>query len=137
MPRLVKKYLCDFRCGTNAMPSIERAVEHEAVCRRNPERRTCDTCKFYELVEDHDYADDPYPMLWNYHCYHKCKHPDFDGFSHLPEESFEEKRLLPTKAIFCHKWNGGEYPIDLEIKPMDRSPKEIESDTSDGDKLPF
>lgn len=115
------------------MPSIERAVEHEAVCRRNPERRTCDTCKFYHLYEQ------PYEFDtgMQYHCYHECKHPEFNGFAHLPDEAVDSKPKLPTKAVFCHKWNGGEYPIELEIKPMDKAPKEIESDTSDGDKLPF
>lgn len=140
MPRLIKKYLCDFKCGTRAMKNIPIATRHESNCRLNPANRTCDTCKFYKLVEDGcDHPERP-GCPSEYWVYHECKHPDFDGFAHLPEESCDQKSDLPLKAKFCHKWNGGEYPIELEV-PAGENPyssKFVPTDSPDPtDELPF
>jgi len=44
MPRPLKTWGCDFRCGyvNSKLPKI---VKHERTCFENPERRACRTCK--------------------------------------------------------------------------------------------
>lgn len=113
------------------MPSIPRALKHEANCRLNPSNRTCDTCKFYELVEDGcDHPEVP-GCPSEYWCYHDCKHPSYNGFAHLPEESYPQPSALPTKARFCHKWNGGDYPTEMEEKPQLKKSDEIGENNSE------
>ena len=49
MPRAVKAWACEFRCGTNVHTSRKAVVRHEATCASNPERRACRTCEHQNL----------------------------------------------------------------------------------------
>jgi len=52
MPREIKKYLCEFRCGKKAQSTLQQIKAHESVCWKNPERKSCLTCK-HESYEIH------------------------------------------------------------------------------------
>ena len=47
MPRLIKKYLCDFKCGRRA-EDYHAMVLHEHGCWKNPKNKSCMTCRFEE-----------------------------------------------------------------------------------------
>jgi hypothetical protein len=57
MPIEIIKYLCQFKCGTNAKSTLRQIKLHEIVCFKNPERKACTTCK-HEIYE-HDGCDHP------------------------------------------------------------------------------
>lgn len=48
MPILVKKYYCKHRCGRRAS-SFKLTEDHEKICFRNPETKSCLTCGHYKL----------------------------------------------------------------------------------------
>ena len=45
MPRPTTAYLCEHKCGRNAVVSKKRMAEHEQRCAMNLARRTCKTCE--------------------------------------------------------------------------------------------
>ena len=47
MPVLVKAYTCQWKCGHVAVKSKSRMQNHEYRCFKNPERRACITCRFF------------------------------------------------------------------------------------------
>jgi len=49
MPRRVTKYLCDYRCGHKAMNKKGDMEAHEKTCWKNPELKTCRSCKHYSF----------------------------------------------------------------------------------------
>jgi hypothetical protein len=51
MPREVKAYACEFRCGKKTTMRRASMVEHEAKCWRNPAAKACLTCR-YERMDD-------------------------------------------------------------------------------------
>lgn len=44
MPRLTKAFLCEHKCGHNAVLRKKRMVAHEHKCAMNTQRRACKTC---------------------------------------------------------------------------------------------
>jgi len=50
MPREVKAYGCEFRCGHRVNTKRATMERHEEICWKNPARRTCLTCE-HESVE--------------------------------------------------------------------------------------
>lgn len=44
MPRPIKAYACEYRCGHNVLTKRLAMVKHELRCFRNPDRRSCVTC---------------------------------------------------------------------------------------------
>lgn len=44
MPRPIKAYACEFRCGRNVLTSRKTMADHELRCLHNPARRSCVTC---------------------------------------------------------------------------------------------
>jgi len=67
MPREVKYWLCDHKCGRRAFKDKKTVEAHESRCWKNPALRTCLTCKFHEVVKD------------------GCDHPEIGG---CPSESW-------------------------------------------------
>jgi len=51
MPRLVRAWACQFRCGYKVQTSKVRMKEHEDWCYMNPVNRACKSCGRYLLQE--------------------------------------------------------------------------------------
>lgn len=65
MPNLVQRYACDFNCGRRAVVSRRAMEKHESICWRNPNNKTCKTCKHYDRYEDGNGMDGtPYNETW-------------------------------------------------------------------------
>lgn len=45
MPRQVKAYACEFKCGRNVTTHKADMERHEEQCWSNPANRTCKTCR--------------------------------------------------------------------------------------------
>ena len=54
MPRELKTYGCDFRCGY-LCTKRQKIVEHEPNCFRNPARKACRICKHNTLDRETGY----------------------------------------------------------------------------------
>lgn len=83
MPRQIKAYLCDFKCGNKACTSRAAVVKHEKICFRNPEMRACRTCE--HLVKDSDTVYNPHhggdPGSTDYEeTFYWCDHPDHEDW---------------------------------------------------------
>ena len=52
MPREVKAYGCEFKCGQKVVLSKNSMIDHESRCFRNPEKKACVTCKYFERFND-------------------------------------------------------------------------------------
>ena len=52
MPRQVKAYGCEYKCGQKVVLSKESMISHESRCFRNPEKKACATCKHFEKEHD-------------------------------------------------------------------------------------
>ncbi len=65
MPRTIKAYACEFRCGTKVQTRRARMARHESRCPWNPEIRSCPTCehddKNIDEEQDHDCKIDALP----------------------------------------------------------------------------
>ena len=48
MPRQVKAYGCEYKCGQKVVLSKESMISHESRCFRNQEKKACVTCKHFE-----------------------------------------------------------------------------------------
>lgn len=83
MPVEIIKYLCQFKCGTNAKSTLRQIKRHEIVCFKNPERKACSTCKFEKYFKDgdglqtwmsrectHDKGSSEFDELWEKCDYH-------------------------------------------------------------------
>lgn len=53
MPREVKAYLCEHKCGRRSVIKLKAMVEHEKRCAMNPARRACKTCE-HNAAERYD-----------------------------------------------------------------------------------
>ena len=55
MPIEVKAYACQFKCGRRASTKKSGVEAHEQACYKNPENKTCMTCKHdaRELGDDY------------------------------------------------------------------------------------
>ena len=52
MPRQVKAYGCEFKCGQKVVVSKASMISHESRCFHNPTKRACITCKHFERIHD-------------------------------------------------------------------------------------
>lgn len=62
MPVAITKYLCQFRCGTKAKSTLQQIQFHERVCFKNPDAKTCLTCKHEIYEKDVIEITDPHYM---------------------------------------------------------------------------
>ena len=77
MPHEAKGFQCDF-C-TRMFGSLVDAAKHETVCKFNPSRRRCYTCKHGELMTDKEffeYSGDvgEHTLACYFSEYYGCKH---------------------------------------------------------------
>ena len=49
MPRLVRAFACEWKCGRNVTTKKADMVRHESRCRNNPAARACPTCLHNDL----------------------------------------------------------------------------------------
>lgn len=68
MPREIIKYLCDFRCGVQAMNKEKQMLAHQAICWGNPDNKSCTTCKH----EIYNKETEDYRMIMH----RSCEHPE-------------------------------------------------------------
>jgi len=107
MPVKVIKYTCEFKCGTKAKGTLPMIRSHEAVCFKNPERKTCSTCEheiYYKDGEDHHEIHGIVTESW---MVRGCKKLTDEQYSHLQEtqEWHSEKpvfHILPV--VLCPHW---------------------------------
>ena len=64
MPRQVKAYGCEFKCGQKVVLSKASMVDHESRCFRNPKNRACASCKHFEREQDDNGAEGAYNQSW-------------------------------------------------------------------------
>ncbi len=72
MPRQVKAYGCEYKCGKKVVLSKKSMADHESRCFHNPEKKACVTCEHFEQERDDNGADGPYFNSWvNLFCHAK------------------------------------------------------------------
>jgi len=65
MPRQVKAYGCDFKCGQKVVLSKASMISHESRCFYNPTKKACATCKHFERFDDSNGMEGtPYNHEW-------------------------------------------------------------------------
>ena len=64
MPREVKAYGCDFKCGRKVVLSKKSMADHESRCFYNPAKKACVTCKHFERQSDNNGVDGAYYNEW-------------------------------------------------------------------------
>ena len=64
MPREVKAYGCEFKCGKKVVLSKKSIIEHESRCFHNPEKKACVTCVYFEREQDDNGAEGAYNQSW-------------------------------------------------------------------------
>ena len=52
MPREVKAYGCEYKCGKKVVLSKKSMIDHESRCFHNPEKRACVTCVHFDREKD-------------------------------------------------------------------------------------
>jgi hypothetical protein len=77
MPRELKTWGCDFRCGKTAQ-NRKRIEKHEQTCFSNPARRACKTCKHDCFTK---YVD---PSEWDHYCAIDARPGDKNAISDCP-----------------------------------------------------
>ena len=58
MPREVKAYGCEYKCGKKVVLSKKSMTDHESRCFHNPEKKACVTCFYFEKEADGDHTQD-------------------------------------------------------------------------------
>lgn len=64
MPREVKAYGCEYKCGKKVVLSKKSMIDHETRCFHNPEKKACVTCAHFERELDDNGAEDAYKQSW-------------------------------------------------------------------------
>lgn len=64
MPRQVKAYACEFKCGQKVVMSKASMIDHEARCFHNPVKKACATCIHFEKEHDDNGMAAPYNESW-------------------------------------------------------------------------
>lgn len=64
MPRQVKAYGCEFKCGQKVTVSKKSMASHESRCFHNPDNRACVTCVYFEREHDNNGMDGVYFDSW-------------------------------------------------------------------------
>jgi len=64
MPRTVKAYGCDYKCGQKVVLSKASMISHESRCFHNPKNKACASCKHFERELDDNGMDEPYNHFW-------------------------------------------------------------------------
>ena len=65
MPREVKAYGCEFKCGRKVVLSKASMTDHESRCFHNPEKKACATCVYFEKFNDGNGMEGtPYNETW-------------------------------------------------------------------------
>ena len=64
MPRQVKAYGCEYKCGKKVVLSKASMIDHESRCFHNPEKKACVTCVHFELEQDDNGMDGSYFDSW-------------------------------------------------------------------------
>lgn len=64
MPRQVKAYGCEFKCGRKVVLSKKSMIDHESRCFYNPEKKACVTCKYFERQLDNNGVEGAYYNEW-------------------------------------------------------------------------
>ena len=64
MPREVKAYACEFKCGRRTVMSKKSMVDHESRCFHNPEKRACASCKHFEKEHDDNGVEGSFYNSW-------------------------------------------------------------------------
>ena len=80
MPVEIIKYLCQFKCGKHSVSNKKKMETHESTCWKNPDVKSCNTCK-HEIYEEDS-----------------CDHPEVNG---CPSENWMIrgcKKIEETKA---------------------------------------
>lgn len=97
MPVEVTKYTCQFRCRKKAVGEEKRMVRHERVCWKNPENKTCKTCKneIYEI-------DKEYPV----EVFRGCKISELGDALQKVSGILTHQNTLNVRPIYqCQYWN--------------------------------
>ena len=55
IPYKTTRYGCQHRCGTRRRSTAKKAEMHEAICWKNPELKTCQTC-INEIYDTEEYV---------------------------------------------------------------------------------
>jgi hypothetical protein len=64
MPREVKAYGCEFKCGKKVVLSKKSMIDHESRCFHNPEKKACVTCIYFEREHDDNGVEGAYYNAW-------------------------------------------------------------------------
>jgi len=87
MPRLIKAWACEFRCGRRVTTKRKGVEDHERTCFMNPARRSCKTCKHEGFDSDYFPYEDWIPASaqgverrWR-----ECGHDDEELLPEKPE----------------------------------------------------
>lgn len=100
MPHEEKGFQCDF-C-TRLFGSLADAASHEDVCKFNPSKRTCYTCKHSELMTDKEFFE--YTGDVGEHT-HVCYLREYYGCKHYKMPITDDMDIIP-----CDTDNDGINP---------------------------
>ena len=64
MPREVKAFGCEYKCGKKVVLSKASMVDHESRCFHNPEKKACVTCVHFEKEHDNNGVEGAYFNSW-------------------------------------------------------------------------
>ena len=77
MPREVKAYGCDYKCGRKVVLSKKSMTDHESRCFYNQAKKACVTCFYFEQELDDNGAEGEYNHSWvNLICHANDEHMD-------------------------------------------------------------
>lgn len=108
MPIAVKKYYCQYRCGRKAS-SFKLTEDHEKICFRNPETKSCLTCGHYKL------NNGGYDEINSVECTLK-KLEYVNSGTHMELLKGEEQKTIWTNEKGELPW-GTKYPDSARIFP--------------------
>lgn len=107
MPRPVRAFACDFKCGKAVVTSRPGMARHEARCFRNPATRSCQTCDNYcpayrgsnhtdDPSEDHYCGAEVDPQLEPFKT--RCESWASERFGHVPANALPEEAVVSSDS---------------------------------------
>lgn len=135
MPKAITKYTCDFKCGTKAIGDRRKMVTHEKNCLKNPENKSCMTCKNEKYDRDSSEDDGVFHMRG-------CKLERMEQFFAdihdslvVLDSAFRHVRPL----VHCPNWGKDEVTIYTEgyLKEIQPKIEKAQKERMAGKDLPF
>lgn len=97
MPVEVIKYTCQFRCRKKAIGDKSTMAAHEHKCWKNPENKTCNTCK--NQIYDYEYEGNTKSF------YRLCKLKELSNMLESAHEVMSHQNSMNVRPLYnCPYW---------------------------------